>query len=96
MGLTDKMKMEEESLARVQAMTFAKPVTNICAGHPSRRHAFFVDVRNDLVLCTDGHGEFWRTGMNVVYPGWLDNDECKRLYEPVWEETYGEGGGYPD
>lgn len=92
----------QEDKARIKEIQFGDPVTNICAGHPSMRHCWFVEYKvktyrskfgishNDYYArCTDKKGKFWDIGIEVIYPGHLDEEKCSELFRPVWEEKYG-------
>lgn len=92
-----------ESRKRVKLMEFGDPVTNVCAGKENpHRHSYFVKRvtnwhtngyqikhKEQLIKCTDKKGGFWDTGIDVIYKGHLDYNECKQLFEPVREAQYG-------
>lgn len=97
------MTIHDESIARMKTLTAGEPVTNICAGEKNPHlHAFFVayvvDSRKNRyglvhkshwAKCTDKKGEFWKTGIDVIYPGTLDVETRERLFAPVWQANYG-------
>lgn len=96
-------QLHQESLERLKSLEFGQPVTNICAGENNPlRLAYFVslDVKRHtnkygvihtehLAKCTDNKGKFWRTGIDVVYPGHLEIAECERLFAPVHAAMFG-------
>jgi hypothetical protein len=98
-----ELSIHEESIARMKALTFGEPVTNICAGENNPHlHSFFVayvvDSRRNRwglvhkshwAKCTDKKGSFWKTGIDVIHPGTLDAETRTRLFAPVWEKNYG-------
>lgn len=69
-------------------MKFGDPVTNVCASERNR-HGYFVRRKKDTIEMTDGKGWFGDVMKRSVFPGHLDNNECKRLWEPIWESIYG-------
>jgi len=97
--------LHEASVARMQALQFGEPVTNICAGDKNPHlHAFFVAYvvdsytnrygvvhRSHYAKCTDKKGRSWKTQIDVIYPGHLDAETRAALFEPVWQATYGKG-----
>lgn len=101
--LIARERILHESDERTSEIHFGDPITNICAGDGNpRRHSYFVG-RNDksrknkygfvttdrLVKCTDRKGKFWSTDIKVIHPGHLDEDQCRELFDPVWEAEYG-------
>ena len=88
---------------RISNIKFGEPVTNICAGENNpMRHSYFVEykikshknrfgiIHNDhLVRITNGNKKFWDIDINVIYPGHLSKDECKKLFEPIWQAEFG-------
>jgi hypothetical protein len=88
---SDKKQIYAESKKRVKAMKFADPMTNICAGKDNPfRHCYFVRYHpmTDDVTCTDGKGIFIDIDINSAYPGTLDANECKRLFNPIWKSKF--------
>lgn len=94
---------QEESIARIKKLKFGDVVTNICAGEKnpyrhcqfvkykvtSRKNSYGIVHKSRYATCTTGNGKFGDFEIDVIYPGTLDEDECKRLWEPVWEAKYG-------
>ena len=97
MGLAEQIAIADEAKNRARLFAFGDPVTNVCAGenNPQKR-GFFVELvkrtgqvnKGLWVRCTDKKGNFWVTGAEVIYPGFLDYEECKRLFQPVWDSQY--------
>lgn len=101
--MSARLQILNDSIERVKGIQFGDPITNICAGDGNpQRLAFFVKYtvkqhknrfgfvhRYHFVRCTDNKGKFWNTGIQVIYPGHLPYDECKALFEPVWQAQYG-------
>jgi hypothetical protein len=101
------MSIQEESIARMNALAFGDPVTNICAGDRNPNlHSFFVGYvidshknryglvhKSHWAKCTDKKGKFWKTSIDVIHPGHLDAATRERLWAPVWEAQYGEKSG---
>lgn len=88
--MSERLKIKVAALTRLRAVAFGEPVTNVCAGEGNPwRHAFFVRVQGDNVELTDGKGKFGKFGCEVIYPGCLPPDECKRLFEPFWQAQFG-------
>jgi len=98
----NKTEMMEQAKARAIKFEFGQPVTNVCAGHPERKHAYFCQLvtksrksraglvhRTYLVKCTDRKGKFFDVGVEVVFAGHLTDDQCKELFSPIWEALYG-------
>lgn len=87
----ERVKQRAEAVARMTALAFGDPVTNVCAGEKNpHRHSFVVSHGKTWVKCTDKKGEFWETGIEVIYPGHLDSETCERLFAPIWQAKYGE------
>ena len=92
-----KAEIVKESLVRIAKMNKGDPVTNICAGEKNpNRLAYFVQlvvkkhknrygiVHTDLwAKCTDNHGTFWNTGVEVIYPGHIDYEESSKMFDPI-------------
>lgn len=88
-----KARAEQHKLATLRAkeMTFGDQVTNVAASdiNPGR-YAFFVRTAgNQDVELTDKKGKFWRVGKEVVFKGWLGEEEAKKLFQPIWEADFG-------
>lgn len=101
--MESKLSLRDASIARMRALTFGDPVTNVCAGenNPSL-HAFFVAYeikshknryglvhRSHWAKCTDRKGKFWNADIDVVYPGHLDATTRSELFDPVWQALFG-------
>lgn len=98
------MTIHEDSIARMKALSFGDPVTNVCAGDRNpQMHAYFVAYkvtahknkfglthRSHLAKCTDKKGKFWDTYIDVIHPGHLDAETRTRLFAPVWQAQYGD------
>lgn len=70
--------------------SFGDAVTNVCAGESNpQRHGYFVRRCGEHIEITDKHGQFWKTGKAVIFPGHLDYPECERLYEPIHAKQFG-------
>ena len=105
--LLAQQRILNESKARVKALKFGEPVTNICAGEKnphrhclfvqyvvkSRKNRWYVTHREYWAKCTDGKGEFWNTDIEVIYPGHLSVEESDKLFEPVWQAKFGKVPG---
>ena len=98
----DRLQLSIESKERVRKLEFGQPVTNVCAAHPSRRHSYFVEYvvkasksrggvmhRQHFAKCTDRKGNFWNTGIEVIFAGHLSDDKCKQLFDPIHKALYG-------
>jgi hypothetical protein len=71
-------------------LEFGAPVTNVCAGDINpRKRGYFVRRCKDYIECTDKKGKFWNVDPEVVFPGHLPDDECQRLFAPIWEKRFG-------
>lgn len=95
--------IREESIARMKALAFGDPVTNICAGDRNPQlHSYFVGCvvdsrknryglvhKSHWAKCTDKKGKFWKTCIDVIHPGHLDAETRERLFAPVWQANYG-------
>lgn len=95
--------LHEASVARMRALTFGDPVTNVCAGAnnplrhawfvayetPVRKNGYGVPMTDHWARCTDKCGAFWRVGIDVVHPGHLDDSAASELFQPVWQKRYG-------
>jgi hypothetical protein len=69
---------------------FGDPVTNICAGeNNSTKRGYFVRRGRDYIECTDKKGKFWNVDPETVFLGHLTEEECKTLWEPIWEKRFG-------
>ncbi|MDQ0035048.1 hypothetical protein J2W30_002813 [Variovorax boronicumulans] len=102
-SLTVARALRDASIARMRALSFGDPVTNVCAGENNPGlHAFFVAYevkshkngyglthKSHWAKCTDKKGKFWNTDIDVVYPGHLDAATRSELFSPVWESLYG-------
>lgn len=90
-----RSEIRQEGRTRARAYKFGDPITNVCAGHPSRRHSYFVEAksRGDEVRSTDKAGEFWTTDSKVIFAGHLSDDECKVLFDPIWKAEFGDRQG---
>lgn len=101
--MESKISLRDASIARMRALTFGDPVTNVCAGenNPSL-HAFFVAYeakshknryglvhRSHWAKCTDRKGKFWNADIDVVHPGHLDATTRSELFEPVLRAQFG-------
>jgi len=100
--MNDKKKIFDDAIERMKQLSLGDKVTNICAGDCNpHRLSYFVELKvrhtkslYDIIhtertaRCTDKRGEFWETGIEVVYPGWLDRDKCEELFQPIWEANY--------
>jgi hypothetical protein len=83
--------IHDAAIKRVNKIEFGDPITNICAGENNPiRLGYFVKSNRRNVTSTDKKGRFSDIGIEVIYPGHLDMDECKRLFHAVWESEYGE------
>jgi hypothetical protein len=92
-----KADIAKEALSRITGLQKGCPVTNICAGISNpRRLSFFVGLvvkqrknKYGILLterwarCTDKEGNFWNTGIEVIYPGHIDYDECCKMFAPI-------------
>lgn len=86
----DRINIKRESCKRMRNFRFGEPVTNACAGEGNPlRHAFFVKLKVDNVQVTDKKDRFANIGCEVIYPGHLESDEAKRLFEPYWQAQFG-------
>lgn len=84
------MSILTDARERAKGYEFGDEITNICAGHGNpTRHCFYVSHGKNTVKCTNKKGKFWETGIEVIYKGTLSEDECKRLFEPVWNARFG-------
>ena len=91
MNMQARVEIEKEARKRIVALSFGDPVTNICAGTENpMRHCYFVEDKRRVARCTDKEGAFWDIGIDVIYPGHLNNAECSELFEPVWQSLYGD------
>ena len=102
--LAARKAIKDEALKRMGSIQFGSYVTNVCAGEGNpTRHGYFVEhVRKSRktvgglpytehwAKCTDRKGKFWNTDIKVIYRGHLDMDECKTLFQPVWESEFGD------
>lgn len=98
-----KIAISDESKKRMKTLSFGDKATNICAGEGNpMRHCTFVEYKKKsttnkwkikhtehLARLTDGKGHFGDYEIDVIYPGHLDSEECKKLFDPVWESQYG-------
>jgi hypothetical protein len=89
--IESRIRIKKESRKRINKIKFGDEVTNICAGENNpMKHCYFVrKIRKGVVQCTDKNGAFWDIGVDVIYQGHLSVDKCKELFDPVWEEEYG-------
>lgn len=92
----------KDSKQRINALEFGDPVTNVCAGDGNpHRHAYFVEKKYQTrdnrwgvrhtdyyAKCTDRKGNFWNAGIEVLFPGHLDKNECSELWKPIHEMNY--------
>jgi hypothetical protein len=98
----NKSEMMEQAKKRVNKLEFGDPVTNVCAGHPERKHAYFCQLvtksrtnragvthRQYYAKCTNRKGAFFDVGIEVIFAGHLPDDECKELFAPIWGAMYG-------
>jgi hypothetical protein len=104
MSLQKRKQIQDESIVRVKSIGFGDPVTNICAGESnpirhclfvayepkSRRNGYGIVHTDHYARRTDGKGEFWSVGVEVLYPGHLDAEKCRELFAPVWDAEYGQ------
>jgi hypothetical protein len=88
----------------MQALKAGDPVTNICAGDnnpclhsrfvayvvKSYKNRYGVVHRDHWAKCKDKNGHISNTGIDVIYPGHLDAETRAKLFQPVWQERYGE------
>ena len=71
-------------------MKFGDKVTNIAAGSGNPQlHTYYVKRLIGLIEVTDKKGRFWKISDEIVFPGHLDESECKRLFAPIWEARFG-------
>lgn len=90
-SMSARKEIHDAAIKRVNKIEFGDPITNICAGEKNPiRHGYFVKSNRRYVTSTDKKGRFSDIGIEVIYPGHLDIDECKRLFAPVWESKFGE------
>lgn len=99
----EKLELHQSSLARIKAMKFGEPVTNICAGieNPHRlgyfvklvikshRNRYGITHKDYSAQITDGKGYFGDYGIEVIYPGHLDYETCCKLFGSVYAAIYG-------
>jgi len=90
--MDERIAIKKEARARMKEIKFGDAVTNICAGQGNpMRHCYFVRVSSkDTAQCTDGKdhfGDYYR--IEVIYQGSLSQDECDKLFEPVWQSEFG-------
>lgn len=91
-NLAARAAIKADSKKRVKKLYFGNKITNICAGDKNpMRLGFFVRYKshNHLAEITDGCGKFGDYDADVIYPGHIEPDECKKLFEPVWEARFG-------
>ncbi len=86
----NEIEMMKEARQRLKTLAFGDPVTNVCAGdkNPHKR-GYFVSQNREWVICTDKLGDFWKTGVRVVFPGHLDDAKCIELFAPIHAAIYG-------
>jgi len=98
-----RLEIRNASKARVRAIGFGDPVTNICAGDKnpmlycyfveyvvrSRKNGYGITHRDYLAKCTDRKGKFWLIDIDMIYPGHLGEESRKELFEPVWQANHG-------
>lgn len=88
--MNEKIEIKKEAKKRTHNLKFGDAVTNICAGENNpMRHCYYVRNKKDTVECTDKNGHFWDIYNKVIYPGHLNERECKKLFAPIWNATYG-------
>jgi hypothetical protein len=97
--IEQRLKIRQEAIERIKSLSIGDQVTNICAGDNNPMlHCFFVEYKKKshtskfkvkhtehLARCTDKKGKFWNIGIEVIYPGWLDEKMRNELFGPVWE-----------
>ena len=85
----DVIEMIQAATERVSNISFGDQVTNICAGdnNPTKR-SFFVSASRGYVQCTDKKGKFWKTGIEVIFPGHLSDEKCEELFAPIHKILY--------
>lgn len=89
--LRARLDIKAEAKKRMKSMVFGDRVTNICAGDRNPMlHCYFVKNRKDTAQCTDKKGHFWDIDIKVIYPGHLDEDVRRELFEPVWQSEHSE------
>ena len=99
----NKLSIKRSALERMKTLQFGDEITDVSAGEGNpRRHAYFCkhveDITKNLfatdfgishqVMCTDKKGNFWNTGVEVIFKGHLDYEKCKELVNPIWEAYY--------
>jgi hypothetical protein len=101
--MKDRLDILNAAKARMKALEFGDPVTNVCAGENNpRKHAYFVQFvtksstnkwgiehKEYHAKCTDKKGNFWNAGIETLYPGTLDEKTCNELFAPIWEAHHG-------
>jgi len=102
MGINERLAVLNSAKERIKKIEFGDPVTNVCAGENNpRRHAYFCKyfikshknkygiIHNDYhAKCTDKKGNFWNAGIETIFSGHLDSEQCKELFSPIWEAHY--------
>ena len=102
-NLEDRNRIHQESLSRLRNLSFGEAVTNICAGNKNpHRYGYFVELKKQshknrygiihttyFARCTNKKGKFWDASIRVTYPGHLSDEECRRLFEPIWQAEHG-------
>lgn len=102
MSMTERIRIREESMKRIGSLAKGDRVTNVCAGERGRYGTFWrihtVSRKNKYgIVHTSVHarvrldhdGKLHDICPDVIYPGRLASEECKRLFEPVWEAQFG-------
>jgi hypothetical protein len=99
--LDDRLSIKNESKARMQTLNSGDQVTNICAGVmgryltfveykiKSRKNKFGITHREYLARCQFGNRKTGDFEIDVIHKGRLSKEECKELFEPVWQAQYG-------
>ena len=100
--VTERQRILAEAIHRVSKIPPGAIVTNICASaeNPqrvskfvrlvtnSRRNKYGIVHHDHWAQCTDGKCK-WKTSVEVIYPGELDEATCEELFAPVWEAEWG-------
>lgn len=96
-------EIAKASKARILAMRAGDPITNVCTGASNpMHHAYFVKYKitgytnrygirheSHWARCKDSNGKLHTIGIEVIYPGHLDEATCTELFHPFWEAQFG-------
>ena len=101
MGIDKRIEVREAAKLRISELRKGDEVTNVCAGENNpTRHAKFVshvtkrrknkyDVEHtEHFAKLTGDGRTWQVGIDVVFKGRLNNEQCQELFHPIWEAYY--------